>query len=80
MPLSKSLVQIAVEELDGITCCAPHPDVLGKICGQIKRSGISFCSRCYYKLPATTRRALYNDIWHGYAEIYDEAKELLKGL
>lgn len=80
MPLTKSLVQIVLEELRDSICHAPHPTVLGNICARRKSPMQSFCRSCYFKLPEKARRELYKSMADGYAEIYDEAKELLKGL
>lgn len=68
MPLTESLVDIALRELDSTTC----------VCGATKRRRNSFCSKCFYRLPRGLRNRLYRTVAEGYAEIYDEAKDYLK--
>jgi predicted amidophosphoribosyltransferase len=68
---SRSLTDIAWDELMSEVCAN---------CGNAKRKKMSFCSKCYYKLPEEVRNNLYTAMSDGYAEIYDEAKELLKSL
>ena len=68
MSETRSLRQQAREELRSETC----------VCGRKKAYGHSFCGGCYHALPAGKQRALYTTFADGYAEIYDEAKELLK--
>lgn len=67
----KTLTDIAWDDLMSETCAN---------CKGRKYKKMSFCSNCYYKLPESTRKALYTAMSDGYAEIYDEAVELLKSL
>jgi hypothetical protein len=69
--LSKSLKTLALESLRSDEC----PACLGH-----KEPGKSFCFGCYKLLPEKVKRDLYKGINDGYAEIWDEAKEILKGL
>ncbi len=64
----KSLLRIALDELESTTC----------VCGNRKQSRQSFCKPCYFALPPNVRRDLYKTISDGYAEIYDRAKEYLR--
>lgn len=65
---TRSLETIARDELFSNTC----------VCGAHKKDGNSFCTRCYYQLPAQMRLALYTPMSRGYASIYDEAKDWLR--
>ena len=69
MPLTKSLIQIALDNLESTVCPS---------CGNLKPKRKSFCGPCYWKLPKPTRIALYKPMSEGYAEIYDEALDWLK--
>lgn len=64
----RSLVEIALRDLGSEEC----------YCGGPKKPKSSFCPKCYYALPSTTRHALYKTMSDGYAEIYDRAKEYLR--
>lgn len=66
--MSLSLIQQALQELDGTVC----------YCGAEKKKGQSFCKRCYFSLPKNMQRDLYKHISEGYAEIYDSAKDFLR--
>jgi len=46
-------------------------------CGKEKKSGFSFCYRCYKSLPNVMRRDLYQRVHEGYEEAYDNALEYL---
>lgn len=65
-----SAIDIAQQELQGEVC----------VCAGRKKSGESFCRRCYFTLPGRMRQALYRAFSSGYVEAYDEAKEFLKTL
>lgn len=68
MTLTKSLRQLALEDLGSQVCA----------CGQRKASGKSFCTECYYALPPKLRRDMYLGINDGYAEAWSEAKDFLR--
>jgi len=68
MTLEKSLRLEALEALRAAKCD----------CGRAKRSGQSFCSRCYYSLPESTRKDLYLGWGGGYEEAWDEARDFLR--
>jgi hypothetical protein len=42
-------------------------------CGRWKRRGMTFCHRCYKRLPTVMQRALYQPIGNGFEAAYDEA-------
>jgi len=46
-------------------------------CGNVKQSGMSFCRRCFWRLPQDMRRALYQKIGDGYEFAYKEACQFL---
>lgn len=46
-------------------------------CGKQKRRRQTFCRACYYSLPHTMRRALYNLVGEGYEQAYQAAAERL---
>jgi len=46
-------------------------------CGRAKKSGMSFCYKCYKSLPKDMQKALYLSIWQGYGLEYDKAVEWL---
>ena len=46
-------------------------------CGEWKRSGMSFCYKCYVSLPRLVQKALYTSFGQGYEEAYDEAIKYL---
>jgi hypothetical protein len=64
----KSAIGIALSELEGTKC----------FCGRSKKSGQSFCSKDYFKLPPRLRTKLYVGINDGYLEAYGDAKDYLK--
>ena len=66
--MNLSLVQIALQELDGTVC----------YCGARKSKGKSFCARCFFSLPKKMQGDLYKHISDGYAEIWDEARDFLR--
>lgn len=68
MPLSESLIQIAIRELNALFC----------FCGGQKEPTRSFCRRCYFLLPNKLRRGLYKTLSDGYAEHYDACKDWLR--
>jgi hypothetical protein len=68
MALTKSLIQIALDDLQSVVC----------FCGAKKAAKQSFCRACYFALPASLRSQLYKHISDGYAEIYDEAKTFIQ--
>lgn len=43
-------------------------------CQGRKRRSQSFCRLCYFKLPATSRQALYHRFGEGYEEALDAAE------
>ena len=47
-------------------------------CGNRKASGNTFCGRCYFKLPKTTRAALYRRVGQGYEQAYNDAAGYLE--
>lgn len=49
-------------------------------CGRAKKSGKSFCYRCFTELPYEMRRALYKRIGDGYEAAYDAAVDYLDAL
>jgi hypothetical protein len=67
--MPESLAMSALRELQATTCAN---------CRGPKRSSNSFCLPCYKQLPAQVQRDLYKGFGEGYAQIYAEAKELLK--
>lgn len=48
-------------------------------CGHSKKSGHSFCYRCYKSLPPQMQRDMYQRMGDGYEEAYDEAIKWLEG-
>jgi len=46
-------------------------------CGRKKKSGYSFCFRCYKSLPRHMQQDLYCVVGDGYEEAYDAAVEWL---
>ena len=47
------------------------------LCGNTKKPRMSFCQKCYFKLPRPMRNLLYNRIGDGYEEAWESAcKEL----
>lgn len=42
-------------------------------CGSRKRPMETLCGSCYYKLPQSNRRALYNRLGQGYEKAYADA-------
>lgn len=46
-------------------------------CAKGKKERMTFCSRCYYRLPKDVRQSLYNLVGEGYEEAYDEAMKIL---
>lgn len=52
-----------IAELQGTVCR----------CGRHKRSGETFCSRCYFRLPPPLRSPLYRRVGDGYDEAYSAA-------
>ena len=48
-------------------------------CGRAKKSGNSFCNRCYKALPKYLQRRLYRRVGEGYEEAHGEARAILKG-
>lgn len=65
MPDSKSLLE----------------DFLGQVCfscGGWKASRLSFCRRCYGKLPRLAQIALYKRFCEGYEEAFAEAMDWLR--
>jgi hypothetical protein len=67
-PLTKSLRQLAVEDLYSTRCA----------CGGAKLSGQSFCHACFRELPPRMRNALYVACSVTYADAWDEAKDYLR--
>jgi hypothetical protein len=57
----------AVQDLQSDTCK----------CGQKKRKYQSFCSVCYFHLPAQMRQNLYYGVGSGYEEAFTAAAEWL---
>lgn len=49
----------------------------GCLCGSKKTPGHSFCYRCYKRLPAEMKTALYKSMGAGYEEAYEAAAEYL---
>ena len=47
-------------------------------CGNPKKSGNSFCYRCYSSLPSHLQRSLYRNFGNGYEEAYEESIQHLK--
>jgi hypothetical protein len=58
-----------VAELQSLEC---------QVCGAPKESKRTFCKRCYWKLPAALRSALYLKLHGGYQEARDEAAAFLR--
>lgn len=69
MPLSESPRQRAHREFMDTKCC---------VCGGKKPPKNGFCSRCYYSLPKTMQRALWQRFLEGYEEAHEEAREWLE--
>jgi hypothetical protein len=46
-------------------------------CGGEKRSKMSHCSKCYYKLPKTMQAALYKRFGEGYEEAFEASTKYL---
>ncbi len=46
-------------------------------CGRVKKSGLSFCYKCYFALPKDSRRDLCQKFGDGYEETYDNAVTFL---
>ena len=59
--------QFYLEELKSEEC----------FCGKTKKSGMSFCYKCYSSLSKDMQRDLYQRIGDGYGEAYDKAVEWL---
>jgi hypothetical protein len=57
-----------IRELFGTTCR----------CGKPKGSRMTFCGRCYHRLPPPARSALYRRVGEGYEEAYDAAVAILE--
>jgi hypothetical protein len=56
-------------------------DFLGVVCsgcGHRKPSKMSFCRRCYFKLPDSLRRCLYRRFGEGYEDAFASAKRFLR--
>lgn len=48
-------------------------------CGNDKKSGQTFCARCYHQIPRELQRALYLSVTNGYDAAYNRACEFLDG-
>lgn len=48
-------------------------------CGAKKKTRMSHCSKCYYKLPPEARQALYQKFGCGYEQSYRKSLEILNG-
>ena len=48
------------------------------LCERPKKSGFSFCYRCYRTLPVDMQRALYRRMGDGYEEAVNEACQYLQ--
>jgi hypothetical protein len=46
-------------------------------CGREKKSRMSHCSRCYFRLAPEMRQQLYKKLGQGYEEAYRESLEIL---
>lgn len=42
-------------------------------CGNAKKSGHSFCYRCFYRLPYEFQKTLYKPVGRGYEEAYEQS-------
>jgi len=49
-------------------------------CGGKKKTAQSHCSKCYFKLSATLRSALYQRFGDGYEEAFEQSLLVLEGL
>ena len=47
-------------------------------CGAYKKSGMSFCYKCYSSLPNDHQKPLYSQFGRGYEEAYEQATMWLK--
>jgi hypothetical protein len=55
-------------------------DFLGEVCGHCggtKRSKMSHCGKCYWRLPKPMRKALYNRFGEGYEQAFAESNKWL---
>lgn len=48
-------------------------------CGAKKKSRMSHCSKCYYKLPPEARSTLYRKFGSGYEQAYRNSLVILNG-
>ena len=58
-------------------------DFLGEVCygcGKEKRSKMSHCSKCYYRLPRRMQSDLYKRFGEGYEEAFEASKKFLDDL
>lgn len=62
-----STSEVLIKELFGSQCR----------CGSIKRSGETFCKKCYFTLTRDLRSQLYKLMGDGYEESYQEAVKFL---
>lgn len=47
-------------------------------CGRSKQPRMTFCRRCYFRLPQAMRHALYQPVGGGYAQAYQAASDYLR--
>jgi hypothetical protein len=48
-------------------------------CSRAKKSGFSFCYKCYEQLPFDMKKALYRQVGNGYEAAYEAAYKWLFG-